>query len=82
VPAAIAGQRLSKGLLIRSNVQAVLLVTGDIRINGTMKESTSNGRHLQALYEGENTTVAGRGVVNQGGRATNFFYWGMTNTRA
>jgi hypothetical protein len=70
---------LTGGLCVRSNANAVLLVTGDISITGQDSILIEPGASLQLYMKGASATIGGNGVVNQGGNATNFFYWGMTN---
>jgi hypothetical protein len=69
---------LRKGVLVRSNVQAVLLVTGTINFTGNddaIKIETGGSLHL--YMKGTSASISGNGVVNEGARATNFFYWGL-----
>jgi hypothetical protein len=69
---------LSKGILVRSNVQATVLVTGNISFNGNDNGiQIEPGGSLQLYMQGASATIGGNGVVNQGNRATNFFYWGL-----
>ncbi|MCL5096314.1 MAG: hypothetical protein M1608_02005 [Candidatus Omnitrophica bacterium] len=68
---------LSGSLLVRSNVNAVLLVTGDISISGKDYIQLESGSSLKLYMQGEDASIKGLGVVNTNANATNFFYYGL-----
>jgi hypothetical protein len=68
---------LNKTLVVKSNVQAVLKVTGSISITGNDKVVIEPGASLQLYMAGATAKIAGNGVINQPGNATNFIYYGM-----
>jgi hypothetical protein len=69
---------LSKGLLVRSNVQAVVYCTGDIALAGANDSiKLEAGASLNLYMQGTSASIAGQGVINQNANATNFMYWGM-----
>lgn len=68
---------LSGSLLVKSNANAVLLVNGNINLTGTDKIQIEPGGSLNLYMKGADAKIAGKGVVNQNGSATNFFYWGL-----
>jgi len=73
---------LAGSLLVRSNVNAVLLVTGPISQTGHDEIRIEPGGSLNLYMAGASASISGNGVVNQGGNATNFMYWGLpTNTQ-
>lgn len=75
----IAG--LTGSLWVKSNVTAVILIDGNISLTGQDKIQIDPGGSLQIYMKGTAAKIAGNGVVNQSGSATNFFYWGLpTNT--
>jgi hypothetical protein len=69
---------LSGSLVVKSNVQAVLLITGNVSLNGiNHKIEIQSGGRLEMYVQGPSTDIKGQGVVNQTGNATNFFYYGL-----
>ncbi|MCD6052391.1 MAG: hypothetical protein K0Q55_3809 [Verrucomicrobia bacterium] len=69
---------LTGSLLIKSNVQARLIVDSDINLTGNDKVIIQPGGSLNLYMAGAVAKIGGNGVINQGGNATNFFYWGTT----
>lgn len=69
---------LSGSLLIKSNVQARLIVDSDINLTGQDKIIIQKGASLNLYMAGAVAKIGGNGVINQAGNATNFFYWGTT----
>jgi hypothetical protein len=69
---------LSGSLLVKSNVQARLIVDAEINLTGQDKIIIQPGASLNLYMAGTVAKIGGNGVVNQGGNATNFFYWGTT----
>lgn len=67
---------LSGSLLIGSNANVNLLVTDAINITGQKSIEIEPGGSLNLYMSGSTTKIAGNGVVNAGGNATNFAYWG------
>jgi hypothetical protein len=70
---------LTGSLIVRSNVQARLIVDTDISLTGQDKIIIEAGATLNLYMAGATAKIGGNGVVNQSGNATNFFYWGGTN---
>lgn len=68
---------LSKSLVVQSNVHVVLVVTGDISITGNNGIEIQKGGSLQLYMAGSSASIKGNGVMNNGGNATNFFYYGL-----
>lgn len=72
---------LSGKLLVRSNVNAILLVDGNINLTGQDTITIENGASLHLYMKGATARIGGNGVVNSSTYATNFFFWGLpTNT--
>lgn len=72
---------LTGSLWVKSNVNAVILIDGDINLTGQNKIQIDPGGSLQIYMKGASAKIGGDGVVNQSANATNFFYWGLpTNT--
>jgi hypothetical protein len=67
---------ISGSLLVKSNVQVRLVVESEINLTGQDKIVIQPGASLQLYMAGAVAKIGGNGVVNQGGNATNFFYWG------
>lgn len=67
----------NQSLIVTSNVQAALLVTGDISIAGQNGITIQPGASLKLYMQGASASLGGQGVMNQNGNATNFFYYGL-----
>ncbi len=67
---------LTGSLLIRSNVQARLIVESDISMTGQDKVKIESGAVLNMYMAGASAKLGGNGILNEAGNATNFFYWG------
>jgi hypothetical protein len=67
---------LTGSLLVRSNVQARLIVDSDISLTGQDKIVIEPGATLNMYMAGTTTKIGGNGVMNLAGNSTNFFYWG------
>lgn len=62
--------------------EATLLVTSEIEIKGGGQILLAPGATLNLYMEGETTSVAGSGGLNNPGPAVNLSYWGLpTNTK-
>lgn len=70
---------LTKPLLVKTNIQAVLLVTDSINLTGNDYILIQKGASLKLYMKGSTANLSGNGVINLGGNATNFYYFGMTN---
>lgn len=70
---------LTGSLLVKSNVQARLIVDSEISLTGQDKITIQPGASLNLYMAGSTTKIGGGGVVDSSGNATNFFYWGTTN---
>lgn len=70
---------LNKPLLVKTNIQAVLLVTDSINLSGNDYILIQKGASLKLYMKGPTASIKGNGVINLGGNATNFYYFGMTN---
>jgi hypothetical protein len=70
---------LTGNLLVRSNVQARLIVDTEINMTGQDTITIQKGGSLNLYMAGASAKITGNGVINQSGNATNFFYWGTTN---
>jgi hypothetical protein len=58
-----------------------LVVTGSINISGNAYIEIANGGSLELFMAGASASLGGNGVVNDGGYAINFLYFGLpTNT--
>ncbi len=66
-------------LVVRSNVNAVLLVTDQIQISGNDYILIETNASLKLYMAGASASIAGKGIFNMAGNATNFFYYGTTN---
>lgn len=64
-------------LYVPSNVIAVLYVTGDIDMSGGGAIEIAEGGTLKLYCGGANASLTGNGVLNNGGNATNFSYFGL-----
>lgn len=74
-------QTLAKTLIVRSNIQASLLVTVDLSLTGQDRIFLEPGATLKLYVSAPSASLGGQGVIN-GGNATNFYYFGLpTNTR-
>ncbi len=73
----ISGLANNQSLIVCSNVQAVLLVAGDIKLTGNSCLAIQTGGALKLYMQGRSADFGGQGIVNQNGRATNFFYYGL-----
>ncbi len=67
---------LTGNMLVKSNVQARLIVETEINMTGQDTITIQPGATLNLYMAGANAKITGQGVVNQAGNATNFFYWG------
>ena len=70
---------LNGSLIIQSNANVNLLVTGNINITGHDGIEIEPGGSLNLYMSGAVAKLAGNGVANEGGNATNFVYWGSTS---
>jgi len=61
---------------------AVLYVTGEVAMSGTASIRILPGATLQIYVGGEQASLGGNGVINEGGNATNFTYYGLPSNRA
>jgi hypothetical protein len=69
---------LTKSLVVKSNVQAIVLVTGNINLAGsTDKIEIQPGASLRLYMAGASASIKGQGIVNNSGNATNFYYFGL-----
>lgn len=64
-----------KKILVRGN--ATLLVTGNFKLSGNSSITVETNGCLNLYVGGSQTVLAGNGVVNRTGNATNFFYHGL-----
>lgn len=64
-------------LTVRSNAHVNLTVTSDINITGSDRITIEPGGSLNLYMQGKVAKIAGNGVANAGGSATNFVYWGL-----
>jgi len=64
-------------LTVRSNAHVNLTVTSDINITGSDRITIEPGGSLNLYMTGKVAKIAGNGVANAGGSATNFVYWGL-----
>jgi hypothetical protein len=67
---------LSRSLIVRSGVTAVLKVTDNINLTGNDAITLESGATLHLYMAGTSAKIAGNGVVNPG-NAINFAYYGM-----
>jgi hypothetical protein len=67
----------NQALLVKSNVQAVLLVTGDISMAGKSSITIQTGGVLKLYMQGGSASLGGNGILNGNSYATNFFYYGL-----
>ncbi|MGV3754784.1 MAG: DUF7305 domain-containing protein [Verrucomicrobiota bacterium] len=67
---------LTGNLLVKSNVQARLIVETEINMTGQDTITIQTGATLNLYMAGASAKITGNGVFNQAGNATNFFYWG------
>lgn len=72
---------LTGGLLVKSNANAVLLVNGDIQLTGQDAITIEPGGSLRLYVKGASARIGGNGVVNNGGRATNFYFFGLPSNQ-
>jgi hypothetical protein len=73
---------LTGSLVVKSNVQATLVVRGNIRLTGVHDRiEIQPGASLRLYMAGESASIKGQGVINQGGNATNFYYFGLPSNR-
>jgi len=70
---------ITKSLVVKSNVQAVLIVTSTIKISGQDAIIIEPGASLKLYMDGASASIAGKGVANASGNAANFSYYGTTN---
>ncbi len=60
---------------------AVWYVTGNFSMSGQSQIILATGASLKLFVAGASTSLGGKGVVNNSGKADNFSYWGLpTNT--
>ncbi len=72
---------LTGSLWVKSNVNATILIDGNISLTGQKKIQIDPGGSLQIYMKGASAKIGGNGLVNKGGSSTNFFFWGLpTNT--
>ncbi len=71
------GQGGTDRYLVTGN--AVLWVTNSINLTGSDALTIATNASLQLYMSGSTTDLAGKGVVNQTGNATNLYYYGTTN---
>ncbi|MBI5775637.1 MAG: hypothetical protein HZA89_18110 [Verrucomicrobia bacterium] len=67
---------LTGSLLVRSNVNAVLVVNGNINLTGNDAVVIQTGGSLNLYMNGTTAKIGGNGVVNSNAYTTNFMYWG------
>ncbi|HEY1169808.1 MAG TPA: hypothetical protein VGH19_00435 [Verrucomicrobiae bacterium] len=67
---------LTGNLLVKSNVQARLIIDTEINMTGQDTITIQKGASLNLYMAGPSAKITGNGVVNHSGNATNFFYWG------
>jgi hypothetical protein len=67
----------SDTMLVKSNVNATLYVTGDIELSGNAQIVMERGASLQLFVGGPVANLNGNGVMNLTGNATNFVYFGL-----
>lgn len=72
---------LTGSLLVKSNANAVLLVNGDIHLTGQDAITIEPGGSLRLYVRGASAKIGGNGVVNNGGRATNFYFFGLPSNQ-
>lgn len=70
---------LTGNLLVKSNVQARLVIETEINMTGQDTITIQKGGSLSIYMLGASAKITGNGVMNQSGNATNFFYWGTPN---
>lgn len=70
---------LTASLLVKSNVQARLIIDTDISMTGQDAITIQAGGSLNLYMAGGTARIGGNGVINQSGNSTNFMYWGTTN---
>ena len=58
---------------------AVLYVTGDVSMSGQARIIIAPGGSLKLYVGGSTTSLGGNGIVNNGGSAAGFMYYGLTN---
>lgn len=58
---------------------AILHVTDDVDFTGTDRILILPGASLKLYVSAPSAKLTGQGVINQGGNATNFYYYGTTN---
>lgn len=73
---------LTQSLVVQSNVQAIVYVTGDVKLSGSNdKIEIQPGASLRFYVGGETAAITGQGVVNLAGNATNFYYFGLPSNK-
>lgn len=73
---------LNRSLVVQSNVQAVVLVTGNINLAGSDDRiEIQPGASLRLYVAGEKAAIKGQGVINQAGNAAHFYYFGLPTNR-
>jgi hypothetical protein len=74
---------LTQSLVVKSNVQAIVLVTGNINLSGNNdKIEIQPGGSLRLYVAGEKAAIKGQGVMNQSGNAANFYYFGLPGNKS
>jgi hypothetical protein len=69
---------LYKSVVVQANVQAVLVITGDVSLTGNNDYiQIKSGASLVMYVQGANAKIAGQGVVNETGDASKFLYMGL-----
>ncbi len=69
-------------LTIGTNAHVNLLVTQDINLTGSDQIVIGPGGSLNLYMQGKAAKIAGNGVANFGGSATNFVYWGLPSNES
>lgn len=69
----------NNAMLITGN--AVLYVVGDVDISGNGGVIIAPGASLTLYVGGTTTKVTGSGIINEGGNAMNFQYWGLPSNK-
>lgn len=64
-------------ILVKSNVNAVLLLTGDLKISGQNYIRVQSGASLKLYVKGSTADISGLGAINSSGNASNLFYYGL-----
>ncbi|MEW6307084.1 MAG: hypothetical protein AB1705_26775, partial [Verrucomicrobiota bacterium] len=70
---------ITGSVVVKSNVNARIIVDNNINITGSDKIVIESGAKLNLYMNGADAKIAGNGVVNQNGNASTFFYWGTPN---